>query len=550
MTSLVSMQMLLFAGEAFAASSLIMALAWIAAARKTASQRHLVWVSAFGALIALPALAAVVPAQIRLSLAAPVIPVTQGFDASVASLPEPSGFSIDASTVAYALLALWLIGVAAIAARGMIAAFALHGLRRRSAAHRFGHLPIAGPRCELRLAPEDCGPMTWGIFRPVILLPEGAESWPRVRLEAVLLHELAHIRRHDALTQFLALAVCAVYWPNPLIWLAAARLRREAETAADDAVLAAGVKPSAYAGELLQIASEFRVQRLSLPLAMAAPSALEARVKSVLEPNKSRSGVTTMDVFKIACLGMMATTAIAFARPSLAQDAPQAQSAPLPQSASQAAAPDSRVVRETDAPGSKIIRETDTYNRNDSGSGDSYVIDSNDNGHRHVVRRWSELSPQERARIHTQVRAAMAKAKPDIERAMRQVEAARPQIETAMREVEMARPQIEAAMAEAERSVDGAKKVEIEHAMEKARLALAKVPNEAELNAQINRAMAKAHLQMEAMRVHMHDHGGDMVAPEPPDAPDAPDADDEAPEAPAAPPAPPAPPAAPAAPQN
>jgi beta-lactamase regulating signal transducer with metallopeptidase domain len=518
MSALLSMQVLLFAGEAFVASSLIMMLAWLAAARRTASQRHLVWASAFGALIALPALAAIVPTQIRLSLAAPVMPVTQGFDpASVASLPEPSGFSIDA--IVFALIALWLAGVAAIAARGLIAAFALRRLRKHSVAHRFGHLPIAGPRCALRLASDASGPMTWGILRPIILLPEDADSWPRARLEAVLLHELAHIRRYDALTQFLALIVCAFYWPNPLVWLGASRLRREAETAADDAVLEAGVKPSAYAGELLQIASQFRVQRLSLPLAMAAPSALEARVKSVLEPNQSRSGVTSMDVFKIACLGMMATTAIAFARPSLAQDAPQVQTTPLPPA------------QNTVAPPTQAVPDND----------DGIVVDNDTHGHRRV-RHWSQMSPQEKAHVRAQIREAMANVKPQIERAMRDAHFA----ENAQRAVEAARPQIEAAMEQAQR----VNRQEIGRAMENARVELADVPNEAQIKAQVNQALTRAHVQLEAMRVKMHDHGvsygdgdddmsGDDVPPPPP-VPPVP-AEQPAPPAPAMPPAPPPP---------
>lgn len=575
MSDLLSMQVLLWVGEAFAASSLIVALAWLAAARNTASQRHLVWFASFVALAALPVLALIVPAQITYMLAGPIIPVTQGFDTTaIASLPEPSGFTVDTATVVEMLIALWLLGVILIAVRGLVAAFALCNLRRNSVPHRFGHLPIDGPRCDLRLAQEDCGPMTWGIFRPVILLPGEAETWPHSRLEAVLLHELAHVRRRDSLTQLASLAVCALYWPNPLVWLAAARLRREAETAADDAVLVAGVRPSDYAGELLQIASEFRVQRLSLPLAMAAPSALEARVKSVLEPNKSRSGVTYMDVFKIACLGMMATTAIAFARPSLAQDAPQVQSAPLPPptpnappappatEAMPALAPlpptppiatDSRIVRETDAPNSRVVQETKTYRINGSGHDGTFVIDTDENGnHRHIVRHWSELSPQEQARIHAQVQDAMARAKPEIDRAMREARDAT----TAMRAVEAERPQIEAAMAEAMRSTHQVNEAQIQAAIAAARTAMAHMPSEAKINAQVNDALRKAHVQLDAMRVRRDgdvtfDVERDDGAPLPP-LPPLPPREAAPPPAPPSPPAPsePVAPLPPPVPQN
>ncbi|MGA9795020.1 MAG: M56 family metallopeptidase [Rhizomicrobium sp.] len=531
MSDLLSMQILLAAGEAFAASSLIVALAWLAAARNTASQRHLVWFASFVALAALPLLATIVPSQITYMLAGPIVAVTQGFDPAMVAAPEPAGFTFDTATVVEMLIAAWLLGVVLIAVRGFIAAFALWNLRRNSVPHRFGHLAIEGPRCDLRLAQQDCGPMTWGIFRPVVLLPSDAEEWPRARLEAVLLHELAHVRRKDSLTQLASLAVCALYWPNPLVWLAAARLRREAETAADDAVLIAGVRPSAYAGALLQIASEFRVQRLSLPLAMAAPSALEARVKSVLAPGKSRSGVTKMDVFKIACMAAMATSAIVLARPSLAQDAPQVQATPLPPAAASPASPASTAAPAPEAQPAS----TDRYVIH-AGDDHSYVIDDLD-GPRHV-RHWRDLTPQERTRIQAQVHRAMAKAGPAIERAMRDSHAA----EAAVRAVEATRPQIEAAMAEAMRSTHEMSEAQIQAAIAKARIALAHMPNEAEIDAKVQRAMAKAQAQLAAVRVKMHDRGvvtddgdddmnGDGPDVEEPPMPPAPEAAPPAPSA-------------------
>ncbi len=71
-------------------------------------------------------------------------------------------------------------------------------------------------------------PLTWGILHPVLLLPEEANLWPIDRRRAVLLHELAHVRRRDCLTQWLGLAACAAYWFNPQVWWAASRLRPSA----------------------------------------------------------------------------------------------------------------------------------------------------------------------------------------------------------------------------------------------------------------------------------------------------------------------------------
>ena len=134
-------------------------------------------------------------------------------------------------------------------------------------------------------------PMSWGLVRPRLLLPRGAEHWPAGRLDAVLLHELAHIRRRDCLTQALAEVAWALHWPNPFAWLAVTRLRAEREHACDDLVLAAGARPSDYADELLALSLELRgAPGASLAaLAMARPSGLRDRLRAVLDEERPRA---------------------------------------------------------------------------------------------------------------------------------------------------------------------------------------------------------------------------------------------------------------------
>src|SRR5678816_1442263 len=68
-------------------------------------------------------------------------------------------------------------------------------------------------------------PIAVGLTRPRVLLPSGSESWSVELRRAVLLHELAHIQRHDCLTQAMAQIACAVFWFHPAFWWAASQMR-------------------------------------------------------------------------------------------------------------------------------------------------------------------------------------------------------------------------------------------------------------------------------------------------------------------------------------
>jgi beta-lactamase regulating signal transducer with metallopeptidase domain len=136
-------------------------------------------------------------------------------------------------------------------------------------------------------------PLTWGIRSPVILLPADATEWSLGHLSVVLRHELAHIARGDTLTQTLGVVACAVYWFNPLVWVAARGMRAEQERACDEQVLVSGTPPVEYAAHLLEVARSARAlgPQGFVSLAMARPSQLEGRLLAVL--NNSRRGHST-----------------------------------------------------------------------------------------------------------------------------------------------------------------------------------------------------------------------------------------------------------------
>jgi hypothetical protein len=107
----------------------------------------------------------------------------------------------------------------------------------------------------------------------------------------VLAHELAHVRRLDALTLWAARLATALYWFLPPVWTAARRMMDEGERACDDAVLRAGTLPSAYATHLLDIARGAGTRNPAAAALAMAGSRVERRLVAILDPRQHRSGV-------------------------------------------------------------------------------------------------------------------------------------------------------------------------------------------------------------------------------------------------------------------
>ncbi len=152
--------------------------------------------------------------------------------------------------------------------------------------------------------------MTSGLLRPMLLLCRQAHLWEVDRRRVVLLHELAHVRRADWLWLLLAEAALAFYWWHPLAWVLARQVRRDCERACDDLVLAAGTKPSVYAGHLLGIFRSLSVA--AHPVAPAAaserPSHFEGRLRAILDPNGPRRELPRMRA-ALAAAGLIGAAA-------------------------------------------------------------------------------------------------------------------------------------------------------------------------------------------------------------------------------------------------
>ncbi len=155
-------------------------------------------------------------------------------------------------------------------------------------------------------SPDDVMPMTWGWRRPVVLLPAEATQWSDQRRRVVLLHELAHVKRRDYLKQMVAQLVCALYWFNPLVWLAARQMCIEREAACDDLVLSGGCNASDYAGHLVEVSASFQRVPQMAAIAMARSSQLEGRIAAIVDASRNRRLRTSAAVAILALIAGIA----------------------------------------------------------------------------------------------------------------------------------------------------------------------------------------------------------------------------------------------------
>jgi carboxyl-terminal processing protease len=313
------------------------ALLVLALRRRSAAARHCIWLATYVGMLVLPILTFTLPSWTldlgvmsspadsarelaafsptfeanRLALGHLAEPVQQ-LAAAQEALIQP-GFALPPAPPAAPTLALspvvvewftlrkiWVAGLVLTLSPLVAGCWALWRLRRqarpaadarlleaaRSLALELGiHRPV-----QVLLSTGRCMPMTWGVFRPVLLLPRSAERWPPERLRSVLLHELAHVKRHDCLTQMLLHFVRALYWFHPLVWLTQARARLEQESACDDAVLSAGQDPQEYAAELLTVTAGLPSGFLAplVGLAMGKSRSLERRLLAILDADRDR----------------------------------------------------------------------------------------------------------------------------------------------------------------------------------------------------------------------------------------------------------------------
>lgn len=180
------------------------------------------------------------------------------------------------------LLAAWTAGTLLLLARWVA------GWLRLQAVVRRGEPVILDTGTPALLVAADVEPGVFGIFRPVLVLPRGiADRLSAQQMDAIVAHELCHMRRRDNLTAALHMAVEALFWFHPLVWWLRARLVEERERACDEAVLAATRQPFAYAEGILNVC-RFYVEAPLSCVSGVTGSELKQRIARILANQNAR----------------------------------------------------------------------------------------------------------------------------------------------------------------------------------------------------------------------------------------------------------------------
>src|SRR5579863_7658232 len=265
------------------------------------------------------------PVAARVQFISVVHEVSQPFTpAAPAPLANKASVPIGASTV---LPMVWLCGFATV-----IVGWARQWRRVRRAMCAASPLDLKLP-IRAMSSPERLEPGVFGIFRPVLLLPEGiADRLTPAQWQAILAHELCHVRRHDNLTAAIHMLVEAIFWFHPLVWWIGKRMVEERERACDEEVLLSAGDPEVYAEGILNVCKLY----VESPLACVSGvtgSNLKKRIRAIMTErvagNLNFAKKLALTVAGMAALAAPVAIGVMHAPRLLAQSIPQ--SPPPPQ---------------------------------------------------------------------------------------------------------------------------------------------------------------------------------------------------------------------------
>lgn len=174
------------------------------------------------------------------------------------------------------LIVLWALGSAVILVR-----WCVHWLRARALVA--SSVPCASyAGVPLHRSTAILEPCVVGIREPVLLVPANlGAALSRQQFDAVIAHELWHVRRHDNLTASIHQVILALFWFHPLVWWIGGQLLATREHACDEGAIEEGSERSTYAQALLRVC-EHSVQSRLTCVARAVGGDLKMRIRSIM----------------------------------------------------------------------------------------------------------------------------------------------------------------------------------------------------------------------------------------------------------------------------
>jgi len=217
----------------------------------------------------------------------PFAPLDLGF-----LMPSATPRPISANSFTLVLLAVWLGGFAFILFRWwsrwrrinatVRASQPLRAGRELEALRRLERITGIRKPVELLASASSLEPGIFGSLRPVLVLPAGiADRLADAQLDAILAHELCHIRRRDNLMAALHMVVETIFWFHPLVWWLGARLVEERERACDEEVLRLGSEPQIYAESILKVC-EFYLESPLVCASGVTGADLKKRIEDIM----------------------------------------------------------------------------------------------------------------------------------------------------------------------------------------------------------------------------------------------------------------------------
>jgi beta-lactamase regulating signal transducer with metallopeptidase domain len=322
---------------------------------------------------------------------------TQSSDQARPGVPARGGTNTSKGNLPV-LAAIWLAGALLVLLRLALGTWRVEQIARDSArvedgvwlslAQRLANrLGVTRPLTLLR-GERLAVPVTWGIVYPAVLLPQDADTWSEERRRFVLVHEMAHVKRFDALTQLVAQISLAAFWFDPLVWLAAHQMRVEREHACDDYVLRDGTTPSLYAGELLEMVRSIGTPRHDraapafAALAMARRSEFEGRMLAILDPRLDRQTLNKRGTLMTAIVVALLTIPLAALRPFQQPSSNVSTGSPTSTAGRSSAA---TVSQRSSRISPQSVRSCDSYATGSSSLGISTHIDIHNSGNSQIL---------------------------------------------------------------------------------------------------------------------------------------------------------------------